>query len=153
MTVDSEYIRNKIDVVREQIGRTVTFNVRNLTPCTLCTASGYYDAVNNITTYFTCPVCAGQFYMPNMTATEVLARIHWTNDEQVTATPGGKHYLGQCYIHIEPEYLPLAESTQSEAGTVIVDNHTMHITKILPIGAPTINRYRLILVGDGSRPE
>jgi hypothetical protein len=153
MTVNADYIRDKIDLVRYQIGRTITFNVPNLTLCTLCVASGYYDATSNSTTYFTCPVCAGQFYMPDVTSTEVLARIHWTNDEQVTATPGGKHYLGQCYVHIEPEYLALAESTQVEAGTVLVDGHTMSISKILPFGAPTLNRYRLILIGDGNRPE
>jgi hypothetical protein len=91
--------------------------------------------------------------MPNTVSTEVLARVHWTNDEQITATPGGKHYLGQCYIHIVPEYLALAESAQVDKGTVVVDGHTMSISKILPMGAPEINRYRLILIGDGNRPE
>lgn len=153
VNVDAQFVRARIDEVREAIGRTVTFNTLTMTPCVLCVASGYYDSFTDSTLYFTCPVCDGQYYMPTTTGTAVLARIHWTNDEQITATPGGKHFLGQCYIHIQPEYLELAEATQTDKGTVTVDGHTMSITKILPMGAPTINRYRLILVGDGHRPE
>jgi len=151
--VNAQWIQDRIDEVRGYIGRTVTFHVPTLTACTLCVASGYYDAASNSTTYFTCPVCAGQYYMPGYTDTNVLARVHWTNDEAITATPGGKFYHGDASVHINPEYLSLAESTQVENGKVTVDSHDMTISKILPQGAPTINRYRLILKGDGHRPE
>lgn len=90
--------------------------------------------------------------MPASTETPVLARIHWSNDEQITATPAGKYYVGDAYIHIQPEYLELAEAAQSERGKVVIDNHNMQITKIIPQGAPTINRYKLILKGMGDRP-
>lgn len=153
MVVDPQFIQDRIDEVRGYIGRTVTFKVPGTTACTLCVASGYYDTVNDTTTYFTCPVCAGQYYMPTTVDTDVLARVHWTNDEAVTATPGGKFFVGDASIHVNPEFLSLAESTESERGTILVDGHTMTITKIIPQGAPTINRYRLILKGDGHRPE
>ena len=153
MSVDSQWIQDRIDEVRGEIGRIVKFHVPATTTCPLCTASGYYDSINDTTTYFTCPVCAGQWYMPVTNVTEVLARIHWTNDEAVTATPGGKFYMGDASLHINPQYLDLAESVESERGYVEVDNHKMTIIKIIPQGAPTINRYRLILKGDGQRPE
>jgi hypothetical protein len=153
VVVNAQWIQDRIDEVRGYIGRNVTFHVPSLTPCTLCVASGYYDPVNDITTFFTCPICAGQYYLPTTTTTEVLARIHWTSDEAITATPGGKFYTGDANIHISPDYLSLAESTQTEKGKVVIDGHDMTILKIIPQGAPTINRYRLILKGDGQRPE
>lgn len=153
MAVDPQWIQDRIDEVRGYIGRTITFNVPTVSPCSLCSASGWLDSVNNISTYFTCPICAGQYYMPTTESTDVLARIHWTNDEAVTSTPGGKFYLGDASVHINPDYLDLAESAQVEHGSVSIDGHSMTIVKIIPQGAPTINRYRLILKGDGNRPE
>lgn len=153
MTVNPDWIKEKIDFVREEIGRNVTFSVTANEACVLCVASGYYDTVNDTTFYFTCPVCDGNYYMSTQTETEVLARIHWVSDEQITATPGGKYFAGDCYIHIEPTYRQLAESAQNERGKVVVDGHDMQIDKIIPQGAPTINRYRLILRNMGSRPE
>lgn len=153
MPISPDWIKSRIDSVREEIGRNVTFSTSSLLPCTLCAASGYYDSVNDTTFYFTCPVCDGNYYMPTQTETTILARIHWTSDEHITATPGGKYYAGDAYIHVDPENLALAESAQSERGKVIVDGHNMQIDKIIPQGAPTINRYRLILKNTGARPE
>ena len=151
--VDADWVQGRIDEVREEIGRTIVFHKPIITPCPLCTASGYYDALNDTTLYFTCPTCDGQFYMPTTEDIEVLARIHWTVDEQITATPGGKYYIEDCYAHVNPEYLSTIEATQSEKGSVTVDGRTMSIQKVIPQGAPTINRYRLILRGTGGRPE
>lgn len=150
--VDSQYIQDRIDEVRGLIGRTITFHTPTTTPCSLCVASGYYDDISDSTTYFTCPVCDGQYYLNGTTETEVLARIHWSNDEQITATPGGKYFIEDAYAHIEPQYLDLIEAAQSERGFVTIDGRIMTITKVLPQGAPTINRYRVILKGTGGRP-
>lgn len=152
MTIDSDWIKSTIDSVRGEIGRNITFHKPVITPCPLCVASGYYDALNDTTLYFTCPTCGGDYYMPTTEDIEVLARIHWITDEQITASPGGKYYVEDCYAHVEPQYLPLIEAVQSEKGSVTVDGRTMSITKVLPQGAPTINRYRLILRGTGGRP-
>lgn len=153
MAINPDDLRAKIDNFRQQIGRNITFQVSSNEPCSLCSASGYFDSQNQTTTYFTCPVCHGQYYMPTTTETEVLARIHWVSDQAITATPGGKYFIGDCNVHIEPEYRTLAESVQNnDRNRVIVDGHTMQITKIIPQGAPTINRIRLILSNTGQRP-
>jgi hypothetical protein len=153
MPISAESLKAKIDAFREEIGRNITFYVSSLEPCTLCLPSGYYDATNDTTTYFTCPVCDGQYYLPTKTETEVLARVHWVSDQAVTATPGGKYYVGDCNVHIDPTYRTLAESAQSNTGGVIVDGHDMQIQKIIPQGAPSINRTRVILTNKGSRPS
>jgi hypothetical protein len=86
-------------------------------------------------------------------ANEVLARVHWVNDEAITATPGGKYFMGEATLTINIDDLEIAEQCQSESGKVYVDNHHMQITKIIPMGAPDINRYRVILKNMGDRPD
>lgn len=150
--IDGESIRADIDRLREGIGRDIYFYTSNQSPCTLCTASGYYDSLSDSSYYVTCPICSGAFYTSSATVTAVLARIRWTNDEAITATPAGKYYAGDATAHIEPEYLNLAEAAQAESGKVVVDGHNMRINKIIPLGTITNNRIRLILVNSGERP-
>jgi hypothetical protein len=145
-------MRAQINSVREEIGREVEFHVPGTTQCNLCVASGYYDAATDSTTYFTCPVCSGQFYLPTSSQTLIIARVHWTMDEAVTATPGGKYYLGDAQLTIEDKYLSIAQASQSERGKVVVDGHDMNITRITPVGA-FANRYRLICSNFGNRPS
>lgn len=151
--VNAARMKAIIDSKRGEIGRYVSFYTSALDPCSLCTASGYYDPATDSTFYFTCPICAGSYYLNTAIETEVLARIHWTNDEAVHITPGGKYYAGDATIVIDPEYLDLAEQTQSDTGKVYVDGHDMQIDKIIPVGAPIINRYKLVLKNMGERPE
>ena len=150
--ISSEAIKAIIDNVREEIGRNVTFYTENLTACSLCVASGYYDPIGDTTFYTVCPICDGAYWINSALATDVLARVHWVNDEAITATPGGKYYIGEATLTVDPSYLDLAEACQRESGKVVVDSHDMQITKIIPMGAPTINRYRIILKNMGDRP-
>jgi len=91
------------------------------------------------------------FWLENAIGVEVLARVHWVNDEAITATPGGKYYLGQATLTINIDDLETAQRTESEGGKVVIDDHNMQITKIIPMGAPDINRYRVICNGMGDR--
>lgn len=152
MSVDANYIRNTINSVRQQIGRDVVFYTPTLTQCPLCLLNGFIDPSTGTSYNFNCPVCKGTGWKSSVTAHTILARIHWTNDEAVTATPGGKYYVGDCQLHIEPEYLSIAEAAQSDGGKVVVDGHNMSITKIIPNGAPTINRIRIVCTNMGTRP-
>ena len=145
-------IKGIIDAVRAEIGRTVTFYTQNLSPCPLCLTGNLYDSLGDISFNITCPTCAGTYWLNTATPTEVLARVHWVNDEAITATPGGKYYIGEATLTIDPTYLDLAEACQNERGRVVVDGHDMTITKIIPFGGPAINRYRVILKNMGDRP-
>lgn len=151
--INPDFLKGEIDSMRETIGRNVTVNVRGNSPCPLCTASGYFDSISNTSYFTTCPVCSGAFWQDVEIATEVLARVHWVSDEAITATPGGKFFLGDAHITVDPSYQALLESAQNNYGNVVVDGRTMEITRINPMGAPEINRIRAILKGSGKRPE
>ena len=150
--IDKTWIKQQIDEVREAIGRTVTFYTVSGTACSICVASGYYDPVNNTSYYIVCPICKGNYWVNTSVPNEILARIHWVNDEAITATPGGKYYVGEATVTIDEKYLTIAEQCQTESGKVLVDSHDMQISRIIPFGAPEISRYRVVLRNMGDRP-
>ena len=116
------------------------------TACSLCLASGSYDAVKDASFKITCPECGGKYWVLTFIPNAIPARIHWTDDEMIQATPGGKFYVGDAFAKINAEYLPLAQACQeSTQGKVVVYNHDMTITKIVPMGAFDQNQYKLIL--------
>lgn len=150
---DKEFLKQQIDSVREAIGRNVIFYTTTSSACPVCVASGgLYDSLNDNSFYINCPTCQGAYWIKTLVENEILARVHWVNDEAVTATPGGKYFLGEATVTIDTKYLSIAEQTQTESGKVVVDSHDMQITKIIPMGAPGINRYRVVLKNTGDRP-
>ena len=146
------FLRAQIDAVRNAIGRNVTFYIPSGVPCSLCSASGYLDTYNGISYYTTCPICAGSYYINSAQAHIILARVRFTNDEAIVATPGGKYFTGDATVTIAPEYLNIAQQTQVEGGEVLVDNHKMEIVKIIPLGTIQTNRLRVVLKNMGGRP-
>ena len=150
--VNREWIKRQIDSARDSIGRNVTFYTTDRTACSLCLASGYYNATLDATFYSNCPICSGAYYTDVVSSHTILARVHWTNDEAATATPGGKYFMGDATVTVDPSYRLIAEAAQNETGRVEVDGHDMQITKIIPLGAPEPNRYRVVLKNMGERP-
>lgn len=151
--VSAKFIKQQIDLVRDWIGRNIDVYTPTHSACTLCTPSGYYDSLNDTTFYSTCPVCQGHYWLDTTTKTTVLARVHWTGDEAITATPGGKYYVGDAWVVVDPSYRHLMEAAQSEAGKVTVDGNEMQIVKINPWGVPEQNRLRVVLKNMGERPS
>lgn len=151
--INRDFVKSIIDDVRENIGRDVTFYTVSLSACPLCVTNNLYDAKSDASFNALCPICKGTYWLEQAVGTDVLARVHWVNDEAITATPGGKYYIGEAQLTIDIEHLELAEKCQSESGKVVVDKHDMQITKIIPMGAPDINRYRIILKNMGDRPS
>jgi hypothetical protein len=153
MPVSSDYIKSKIDAVREEIGRTVTFHTLKSDKCSDCVASGYYDPLTDTSWNFVCPICKGTGWSSSVDKTEVLARIHWAGDERIQMSPGGKYYVGDCQLTIDPSHHSLAQNAMKDSGKVIVDGRDMRIQSINPMGAPTINRIRLICKGMGLQSD
>jgi hypothetical protein len=145
-------IKEKIDSVRETIGRNVSIYTPTRNACVRCTVSGFYDATSDKSISFTCPECKGFFWKREFTETVILARVHWTSNEAIAVTPGGKYFSGDAYIHVDPEYHTLLQTAQN-GGKVVVDGQEMSIIRINPVGAPVTNRYRAILKGAGSQPQ
>lgn len=151
--VNTAYIKAQIDSARTSIGRTVTIYTPKLSACVECVASGFYDPVSDTSYYVTCPTCNGLYWLAQMDATDVLARVHWVSNEGIAVTPGGKYFLGEAQITVDPSYLTLLEDAQSDSGKVVIDGQDMSITKINPLGAPEVNRVRAILKSMGGRPD
>lgn len=142
MSIDPEYIKSKIDEVRGEIGRYVTF----YTPVTGSNSDFVASGIYNPLTY--------TGYLVTLEETEVLARIHWAGDERITATPGGKYYVGECTLGIDPAYHDLAQRCMNASeGKVKVDEKFLTIFSIDPVGAPTVNRLKVVCKSIGSKPQ
>lgn len=87
-----------------------------------------------------------------MEETTINARVHWTGNEAINATPGGKFFTGDGYFHVEPEKHELLQECMN-GGYVLIDEQEMNIIRINPQGAPEINRYRAIVKGKGGSPQ
>lgn len=151
--INKDFIKTQIDGVRSLIGRDVTVYYPSEEVCSICVASGFLDPISNTSWYTTCPECAGKYWKFYTKSTDILARIHWVSNEGITATPGGKYFLGDAQITVDPIYTELLESAQSEQGKVVVDGQDFSIIRINPLGAPEVNRVRAILKSTGIRPE
>lgn len=149
---NAELMKARIDAVREQIGRDVTFYTSKTSICTDCVASGYYDPVTDISSNYLCPICEGSGWSDSVDATVVNARVHWAGAERITATPGGKYYVGDCTLGVDIPYHELAQKAMKDGGKVVVDGRDVEIVGIDPVGAPIINRYRLICKAMGQKP-
>lgn len=148
-----DFIKQDIDFVRGVIGRNVTVYSPKTSACLICVASGYYDPMSDTSWNVVCPQCNGAYWLASVDATEILARVHWVSNEGITATPGGKYFLGDAQITVDPCYKELLESAQNESGKVVVDGQDMQILRINPMGVPEINRVRAILRSMGGRPS
>lgn len=151
--VSSAYVKAQIDAVRRAIGRNVTVYYSAEQACSICVASGYLDPISNTSWYTTCPECHGSYWLDATTEEEILARIHWVSNEGITATPGGKYFMGDAQITVDPCYHESLQRAQSERGGVIVDGQDFQVLRINPMGAPTVNRVRGVLRVKGERPE
>lgn len=153
--VSSKYyaIKKDIDKLRDGIGRIILFYTPTRNPCSICTLGGYYDALSDKSTYIKCPECKGEFWRNDLEEHEVLARVHWTTNEAINITPGGKYFTGDAYAHVDPSYHSIIQDAQENGGKVVIDGQEMTITRIVPEGVTFINRYKVILIGTGKRPD
>lgn len=153
--VSSKYyaIKHEIDSLRSGIGRTIFVYTPTRNPCSICTLGGYYDSISDKSVFVRCPECAGEFWRNDLEEHEVLARVHWTTNEAINITPGGKYFTGDAYAVIDPSYHEVVQQAQEPGGKVVIDGQEMTILRISPEGVTTINRYKLILKGAGKRPE
>lgn len=150
--VTTSGIKKRIDKTRDKIGRTIHIYTPTRVACTICTAGGYYDSLTDKSVFIKCPECKGTFWKNDLLDHEILARVHWTTNEAISITPGGKYFTGDAYAVVDPSYHSVAQAAQEEGGKVVIDGQEMTITKISPEGAPEINRYKLILISRGNRP-
>lgn len=153
MPLSGDYIKARIDDARALIGRDVTFYTLKSDKCEDCVASGFYDPATDTSWNFVCPVCKGTGWSDSVDATSVLARVHWSGDERMAMSPGGKYYYGDCQLTIDPEYHGLAQQAMKDSGAILVDGRKVNVIAINSMGAPTVNRIRLICKATGLQPD
>lgn len=151
--IDKDFLKSQIDFMRDSIGRTVTIYTTSLVACSVCSVSGFLDTASDTSWFVTCPECRGKYWKQTPVPTEVEARVHWVSNEGIAVTPGGKYYLGDAQITVDPSNWHLLEQAQTREGKVVVDGQEMEITRINPMGAPEVNRVRAILRSTGKRPD
>lgn len=154
MVAKSYYaIKGDIDKFRTEIGRDILVYTPARNPCSICTTGGFYDSISDKSTYIKCPECKGVFWRDDVTEHTIQARVHWTTNEAMNITPGGRYFTGDAYAVVDPEYHSVIQAAQEPGGKVKIDGQELTITRINPEGAATINRYKVILLGSGKRPE
>lgn len=153
MVAKSYYaIKKEIDTLRGDIGRDIDVYTPIRNACSICTTGGFYDSITDKSTYVKCPECKGAFWRDDFKKNTVLARVHWTTNEAINITPGGRYFTGDAYAVVDPQYHEIVQSAQDD-GYLMIDGQRMTILKISPEGVTSINRYKLILKGSGNRPE
>ena len=140
-----DWVKHVERVKFDALARDIYIYTTTKVACSLCTTSGSYDSIKDASYKVTCAECRGKFWVPTNVANVVPARVHWTNDEMVQATPGGKYYVGDATAKIGSEYHDLATECLTKEGRVVIDGQDMSITKIVPLGAFEAHQYRLIL--------
>jgi hypothetical protein len=146
-------MKRQIDAARDSIGRDIIFYTASLTACPTCVTGSFYDPVNDVSYFVTCPQCSGAYWLQTAVPHTILARVHWVNDEAITATPGGRYFVGEATATIDESNLSIAQQCETESGKVVVDDHDMQIIRIIPVGAFDITRYRVVLRNMGDRPS
>jgi len=141
------------DTILPGIQRIIYLYTTSKSACPTCLAATDYDSVNDCSFNPKCAICKGAYWVLTEVANAVPARIRWTNDQNITATPGGKYYVGDATAKIGLKYYDLAMSCQTFTGHVLVDGHDMTISKIVPVGTPIITQYHLVLKNMGNSPK
>lgn len=129
-----------IDDIRGAIGREVTFQVRTVSGCSLCTL----DPISNESTNSFCPSCSGLYWIPVYSGADILAHITWGQSDEMNWKSGGQIYEGDCRIQIE--YTPENITIVDTSDYVEVDGKKMDIRKKILRGVQALNRILLDLI-------
>jgi len=134
--------KDKIDDIRDAIGRTITFNssVRQ----TACTISGCsLDPVTNVSTNSFCPTCGGNYWIDVISGYPITAHVRWNSMDKGVGYSAGELFEGECRAQIE--YTTSNITIVNSSETVQVDGKLMSIDRRIYKGVPTLNRIVLIL--------
>lgn len=132
--------KDTIDAIRSAIGRTVIFNtVASSIPCNTCAL----DPITNESIDPFCPTCSGIYWIPVISGASILAHVTWAGADQMNWYSAGQVFEGDCRVQIEKTDTNIAIVDITRDLTV--DGRTLEIKKVLPRGAPELNRLLLDL--------
>lgn len=132
--------KEKIDAIRDAIGRTVVFYTETYSGCYNCNI----NPVTNVSVNSFCPVCSGLYWIPTLSGYETIAHITWGKIGNLNWQTGGKLFDGDCLVQIE--YTPDNLKAVNSCVFVVVDTIEMEIKSKEFRGVKEINRVLLNLV-------
>jgi len=134
--------KDKIDEIRDAIGREITFN--QYITRSGCSAVGCsLDPVTNVSTNSFCQTCGGDYWINVYSGTPVTAHVRWKSMDKGISYSAGEIFEGECRAQIE--YSASNITIINNSKTVQVDGKLMSIDRRIYKGVPTLNRIVLIL--------
>lgn len=138
-------VKDKIDEIRDAIGRPVTFQVKHQgTACPDCTL----DPITGQSLDPFCGTCGGAYWTNTISGYVLSGHIRWRSSEMPSMYPGGVIPEGDCTVTVE--FTELSESYINRAKNVIVDDKVMQVKNYALRGVPNPNRLRITLLEEGN---
>ena len=136
---------DKIDAIRNAIGRTVTFVTISLTACDVCEL----DPITNTSLDSFCIHCSGLYWVPVPSGYDVTAHITWGNADILNWATAGQMFDGDCRVQVKST-AAITTVLENEIERVEVDGQNFEIKSKIYRGVPTINRILIDLVEKGA---
>jgi len=134
--------KEKIDDIRDAIGRTITFNQYVIhSGCSAADCS--LDPVTGVSTNSFCLSCGGDYWTDVYSGVEITAHVRWKSMDKGINYSAGEVFDGECRAQIE--YTAANVIVVNASKTVDVDEKLMSIDKKIYKGVPDLNRIVLIL--------
>lgn len=131
-----------IDQIRSTVGRPITINyIASTSGCSNPLDS--LDPISNKSTLSLCPICSGQYWIPQMKQYTVNGIVQWGVADDATWYTGGETHTGDCTAQIA--YDPNVDFIYQNSMTAVVDNRQMTIHRAIFRGTPTVNRVILVM--------
>ncbi len=127
--------RDIINQIRQAIGRVVVFTYENgYTTCPICNL----DPTTGLSTNSFCTICSGNYYIPNILTSGILAHITWKPANKENLIPAGLFIEGDVRVQIEhtDEHVFIVDNTIK----MVVDGKDFEILEYEFRGVPEINR-------------
>jgi len=129
--------RSIINDIRNTIGRHIGIHyVSGTYPCPNPDCS--LDPTTGLSTNSFCTICSGNYYIPNILVSGLIAHITWGKNFDKSMMPFGIDNDGDVRIQIE--YTQDNHYIVSNALFIVADNHKFEIDKYDFRGVPEINR-------------
>ncbi len=92
------------DSIRDAIGQDATFVFEgDVIECSLCSASGLYDPINETSLDSWCPTCSGAYFLPTDVEVDIKSHVRWNYGDQKDMDSAGYIPLGDCSITIDKD--------------------------------------------------
>lgn len=143
MAIEFPSTKSVKDSIRDVIGQTVTFVVRDDgTACPTCSGLNYYDEVNEASLDPFCITCSGFYWVIADIDYSIVAHVRWRTQDQPNMDIAGSTLEGDCAITIDIN--DISESNIVKIRHIVADSRKLQVYRAIYRGVPTRDRIRFI---------